>query len=410
MEGRVRIEGSKNAALPIVAASCLIPGDIRLRNVPNIRDIRDQFRLMNEAGWHSRVFGDEVRLTLGHQMPTALPRSILLRMRGSIYALVVHLIRSGYINFPGVGGDVIAGRSLEPHIRAFAGLGFSVSQSREGIKISGENPRCGEFRLDDKIAGVTASATALMLSAVAEGRSVIHGVSREPEVLEVARFLKACNAKISWDKSTAIVEGPITTKPSSWALPTDRVVWGTFAAAIAATGGRGVLPTLKTDEAESIVSVFDDCGVSVSHDADGVTVSGRPTRPLRLETGIFPRFPSDLAPQMTALMAVAPGTSTLIENVYPHRFDHIRQLVRSGLNAVVDGPKVSVLGGSLQPGVWSGSGIRESASLLLCGLLPRGPSRLQQISSIARGYENLVERLVQLGGQIEIIDEGAPTA
>jgi UDP-N-acetylglucosamine 1-carboxyvinyltransferase len=307
------------------------------------------------------------------------------------------------VSFGAVGGDVLS-RSLEPHLRAFSGFGFDVATRGGQVEILGCAPRAAEFSLDDREAGITASALALILAAAAEGQSVIRGVNREPEVIEVSRYLSACGAQVGWDGARAVVRGPCSTKPAEWLIPPDRIVWGTFAAVVAATGGHVEMSSLPEEWLPNVLPPFVDAGIDVSVGRGSIVVSGRPTRPLTIETGAFARFPSDLGPPMIVLMATAPGRSRLRERVYPDRFDHVRQLAGSGLSAVIEGDTLTVDGGCrLRGGVWTGSGVRESAALLLSGLVAEGQSTIVNASAISRGYEDLSGGLRALGADIDAI-------
>ncbi len=401
--GRVSVPGSKNIALPLVAASCLWPGEIVLSGVPRIRDVDVQIELLHSIGCHASTNGAVASLCPANAARTDMPANLTLRSRGAIYTTCVPLCSAGRVRFAGFGGDALAGRSLAPHFRAFMGLGFKVEFSSGWVTVSGSAPRAAEFELDDRGAGITASALALLLAAAADGRSIIHGVSREPEVVEVARFLRACGVQVWWDGTTAMVYGPASTKPTEWTIPPDRVVWGTFAAAVAASDGYAEIQSLPEDWSGNIVPFFANAGINISVKPNMTVVSGRPTRPLTIETGPFPKFPSDLGPPMIVLMAKAPGRSHLVEQIYPDRFDHVRQLANSGLIASIDGKTLSVNGGRrLRGGVWTGSGIRECAALLLSGLIAEGPSIILDGSAMARGYEDLPGTLTSLGAEISV--------
>ncbi len=399
------VAGAKNAAMPLLAAASLCEEAVRIKGVPKISDIENLLLLLNVVGSEQRWNGNDLVLSFSGNQCCDLPRNLSAKLRGSVYAAVIPAVKYGRVSFSTIGGDKIAGRSLEPHLRAFAGLGYTIQESAGALSIESENGVvASSFCLDDKPGGITASALALILAACTTGTSEITGISWEPEVHEVAQFLVSLGAKIErYNRSTGIT-GPSRLQPSQdWVVSLDRVVWGTYAIAALTTGGSVRLPVLPAEEMAPILDFFVQMGVEVTSEDDQVLISGRPRQPASIVCDSFPSFPPDLAPIASVLMSQAPGISTIEDRIYPSRYDHIDELKRMGLEASFDGGVLRVRGKSRLRGTnVSGSGIRETTALLLAGLVADGRTEIANAEAISRGYPHLVQDLSRDGVKMQI--------
>jgi len=395
--GSCRIAGSKNTAMPVLAAASLCQQPFIVRNVPQIGDVERLCEILCGIGVAVTRAGSDCRFEPSHIRGSRLPAAAS-RLRGSIYALAPMAVFLGRGEAAQIGGDPLAGRSLEPHARALAGFGLTVTLRNGGVEFSGGPPKAAEFDLYDRAGGISASALALMLAAAVQGRSCVRRISLEPEVLDCAAFLRCLGAKIDLEGDTAMVEGPLTPKATEWSIPEDRVFWGTIAAATAITGGNITLPVQNAARFGAIVAVLEACGVETICLSDAIRVSGKPQRPLFVETGPFPAFPSDLVPPVMALMTQAPGQSRVVESIYPDRFSHVDELKRMGASIAVDG-SVAVVNGvaSLIGRAVRGKGIREAAALVLAGLAAEGKTMVSPCNVLSRGYEDLLGTLCALG-------------
>lgn len=407
LRGTLSVPGSKNAAMPLLAAAALSPGRSQLSNVPALADVRSLLELLHCCGTQSEWSADSVVLVPTDSPPIALPSQLMGRLRGSIYAAAVAVIRTGHASFANIGGDVLAGRSIEPHLRAFAAMGHDVAHHHGVVTISSRHGgRAAEYTLGDRAGGITASALALILATHAPGRSVIAGISWEPEVRAVAAFLRASGAELIEEPLRAVVSGPVTHTPRDpFEIAPDRVIWGTYAIAAAVTGGSVDLPVLAEQDAREMLAVFEQAGVKVTRQGKRLTLSGRPIRPVEIEIGCYPSYPPDLAPITAAFMAAAPGRSILHDRIHPARYDHLAGLCGLGVRACTNGPRLIVDGGHpLRAGHVTGAGIRETAALIVAGLMATGRTRIDRTSAVYRGYPDLPAALRSLGAQIEAAD------
>jgi len=399
--GQAALQGAKNVTMPVLTAAALSHGKAVVANVPNIEDIRSLLAIFTHLGLDTRQCADTIVLESRPPSRSVIPEKLSARLRGSIYTLAIPAIHFGRGQIGAIGGDLIVGRSLEPHARAFAGFGMSLDRRGIGWELSGGPPRPGEFSLQDRPAGVSASALAVLLAAALDGVSIMHEVSLEPEVLSLLECVKAFGAQVFVDDTTVIIRGPMDSKEAFYKVPFDDVYGGTLVAAAAITAGEISLPYDLGDRMTSILQVFSSLGLCVRYTDDHIAVSGSLRNGITLESGAYPGFPADLLPPMTALLSQAPGASTVIDTVYPSRFDHIDGLRTLGARIVRQNNQLMIQGGSRLIGQCvSAHGIREIAALVVAGLAAQGRTIIAKARPLFRGYADLPRDLDQLGADI----------
>lgn len=407
LRGELVVEGSKNAALPLVVAASLMPNGGKLRNVPRVADLKAQIVLLKQLGAIARLKEGVLEITLADKGKTRELGTEALTSRGSVYVIAAAVLRGCRVAIPGIGGDRLLGRDLKRHLAVLRGFGLDVREQSAGLELSGRAPRAGLVHVNDRPGGITATALALLIAAFCDGVSDLLGVSREPEVLELADYLRSAGVEIIEEEPNRLrVRGPPDRSPEAWSLSIDRVVFGTYAAAAVATGGYVRLPRPATASWSNIISPFVEAGCSIKEGSAHVEIEGPPRHAFSIVTGPFPMFPSDLGPPLISMMAVAPGLCRLSETIYPDRFDHARELIRTGLRATINGATLHVHGGAnLMGGCWRATGIRESAALVIAGLIHNGESQVLGASALGRGYEDLPAKLRHLGAQISDMRE-----
>ena len=400
----VRNPGSKNVAMPILVAAALTGGNATICRVPNLADIRILLSILELLGVAVHRRGEEVDFSGGNIRSEEVPASLSSELRGSIYTLALPAVRLGRGRIGAVGGDNLAGRSLEPHLRALRGFGLEATLSSDGLQVSGGFPRPSEFNLNERYAGVSATCLALLIAASLEGRSVIRSVSGEPEVDDLLDCLKAFGVLVYRDGRAIAVQGPFNGDHLSYSVPIDTTYCGTMAMAAAITEGTAYITNEAAARMGTIIPVLSSLGLTtVTHDGY-LRLSGTVKFPQRVETGEFPAFPSDLVPPLIALLTKVPGESRVVEHVYKSRFDHVPYLVKMGVKCTLDGNEVKIVGGTvLHGGQVRGTGIRETAALLLAALHAHGITEISNAGALARGYEDLPDDLAKAGASVAML-------
>lgn len=399
LRGYVGLSGCKNVAMPTLVAAALSTTPMTVINVPRIQDVYVLLKILEIIGLSVDQRESEVSLAVVRKVNEYLiPDALSSRLRGSVYTLAIPAVRSGRAVIGRIGGDVISGRSLAPHARALAGFGLQFTQINRGWALNGKRAKSGEFALKDK--GISATCLAILIAAAIEGRSVIREASLEIECDDVLRAVRTLGAKAERDGRTLLVEGPMAPETDIVDVPFDQLAWGTLAIATAATGGSLDAPSILARRAEPIIQCLQEFGVTVTT-GNTLHTEGSPSRGVDIATGMYPMFPSDLLPQAMVLGAIAPGKSIFKELHYNHRFGHVGGLQKMGARIEISGRTALVYGPcELRNQKVHGSGIRETAALVLAGLAAKGPTVIERAEAIYRGYENLPGELTMLGAQI----------
>lgn len=406
LHGAINIPSSKNASMPIIALSCLLKNSrIRIRNLPKITDIDVLLHIFEYLGVTFSWQGNDVILsTPDKALQFDIPDRLSSSLRGSIYCLPMILSSMGHAKIGRIGGDVIKGRSLTPHINALRGFGIQLNVSNDGLELVGRPKRNSEFSIDDH--GITATSLAIMLALTQESESIIHNASPEIEVNDVIKIANQYGAKIYRDQSTLIVQGTLQSGDYTIDLPPDQVVWGTYAIASLITEGNIVTTAVDSNQISNryapIYEALTEAGALITSTDKGIAISGNIERPINIETGTYPKFPSDLVPQMMVLMSQLKGESTVVENLYQQRYDHASQLEKMGVCLNVNG-NTAIIHGSKKPLTGTQvecAGIRESCALILAGLIAEPSTEVNNAAAVNRGYADIVSDLTNLGANI----------
>lgn len=402
LQGSLHIPGSKNSAMPLLTLAALQTQPVTVMQVPNISDTTHLLELLAYAGNHTVNQDHQVTFRGLHLEtgPYTFPAALSSRLRGAIYALALPASRGVHARLESIGGDFIESRSFKPHRRALAGFGLHVSGDGNAVGITGGHPRPSEFSLDDK--GITATSLAIIIAASLDGESIIKEASMETECDDVLAAARHFGAQGERDGRTLIINGPFQSTDTPIAVPGDHLVWGTFAIAAAMTGGSTSCEAARVDHRfDPVIEALRSFGINVARNGPRLTTSGRPLRPVKLETGMYPKFPSDLLPQMMALAVSAPGTSVFKESHYGSRFDHLPGMEKMGARITMVEGDVHIHGVTPVTGAQlEGAGIRETTALALLALTADGPSVIRKAASVARGYEDLAQTLCRMGAAI----------
>lgn len=404
LQGTVRISGSKNAALPVMAATLLTPGVHRLRNVPRLRDTQTFARVLELLG--AKVSFDSNLLTVDTREVNSVeaPYELVKTMRASIYVLGPLLARFGRAKVSLPGGCAWGPRPVNLHLTGLQAMG-AVLEIEHGY-IVGRNARLKGATIGFDVVSVGATAQLMMAAVLAEGTTVLENVALEPDVTVLGEVLVGCGARIEGLGSRRLtIHGVTSLRPIDTAIIPDRIEAATFAAVAAMTGGTIRLENVMPDHFEAALRKLEESGCALQRAADSVTVSGpaRP-RPLNVVTQPFPGFPTDMQAQMIAVCAVADGTSVVEDTIYLDRFTHVPELARMGAQIELKGNVAVVKGVDRLAGAQvMATDLRASACLVMAALAARGETLVDRIYHLDRGYESLEQKLAALGADIQRI-------
>ena len=407
LEGVLTASGAKNAALPILAATLLTSGACSLRSVPVLRDITTMLTLLASLGAKTARGEDgEVVIDSDSVQEFTAPYDLVKTMRASILVLGPLLARHGQarVSFPG--GCAIGSRPVDLHIRALEAMGAAITIEGGYIVASAPEGLQGvDFTFDTVTVGGTENA--VMAASLAAGTSVLRNVAREPEIVDLVRFLRAMGARIEGEGTdTMTVQGVATLSGASYEVMPDRIEVGTYLVAAAATGGSLRVEGICPEVLGVVRNKLAQTGADLDEGEDWISLDMRGERPKAVDivTEPFPGFPTDMQAQFTALNTVAQGTSRVTETVFENRLMQAHEMKRMGADIVIEGDSACITGRpSLQGAPVMASDLRASASLVIAGLVASGETRIDRIYHIDRGYENIEGKLQCLGADIRRI-------
>jgi UDP-N-acetylglucosamine 1-carboxyvinyltransferase len=406
LSGSVNINGSKNASLPIMAATILAPGQSSLKSVPHLSDISVCGKLLQQLGCKltREPVGDLCIDSTVIDNPVG-EYEIVRRMRAGICILGPLLARCGRAEVSMPGGCAIGVRPVNLHLRGLQELGAQIHLKNGYIIAEAPNGLRGKDIFMGGPFGSTVLGTAnvLMAATLAKGRTVIESAACEPEITNLAKCLNKMGAKIKGIGSPRlIIEGVKELQPIEFEVIPDRIEAGTFMAAAAITASELHLRNCRLDDMMAVVDRLRNIGVTVDAEGDGCVVTRTgPIRPADITTQPYPGFPTDLQAQFMALFSLAEGNSVIIEKVFPDRFMHVAELNRMAANLRKEGSTVIVAGvKKLIAAPVMASDLRASAALVLAGLAAEGTTIVSRVYHIDRGYEKIEERLNPLGAKI----------
>lgn len=403
LTGSVATSGSKNAALPILFASLLADGRHCFDNVPRLRDIESTEQLLRSLGADCHWQGDQLQVDVAWAADHVADYDMVRKMRAGILCLGPLLARYGEARVSLPGGCAIGSRPIDLHLEVMRRLGAEI-ESDGGYVVARAKRLKGARILFEKVT-VGGTENALMAASLAEGTTVLENAAKEPEVVDLAVYLRAMGAKISGEGTSVItIEGMEKLQPAQHRIVPDRIEAGTLLLAGAITGGEVTVTGCVPEHLQSLVDKLRDCGFEIDVGEESITVhSIEKWRAVDISTAPYPGFPTDLQAQFMALMTVAQGTSVITERIFENRFMHVQELVRMGADIT---PKTQVAIVRGRPGGLSGAPVmatdlRASASLILAGLATKDETVVNRIYHLDRGYEKLEQKLAALGANIE---------
>lgn len=411
LNGRVEISGAKNSALPCLAAALLSSETVTLHNVPYVKDLITQRRLLEDLG--ATVLTPELRthkITAKNIAIFEAPYHLVKTMRASVLALGPLLSRFGQAKVSLPGGCAIGTRPIDLHLKAFEQLGATVSLESGDVVARAPKGRLIGADLSFEKVTVTGTENVMMAAALADGITTIRNAACEPEIDDLAELLNKMGARIKGaGTSTIEIEGVEALGSAEHTIIPDRIETGTFLVAAAITGGEIEIKSCRPDHIKAVIDKLRGAGVEIQELNQSTLSARRSNGGLRgsdVTTEPHPGFPTDMQAQYMALMTQAAGDSTVTETIFENRFMHAAELIRMGANIHISGSRAMVRGNTPLTGApIQASDLRASASLVLAALCASGETLVDRVYHIDRGYESIVKKLSALGADIERITE-----
>lgn len=419
LNGTIPISGAKNAALPLLIASLLTADRLTLKNVPNLADVNLLMRILRNHGVDLAVdgkrtgtvthLGETVHLTARDIVDTTAPYEMVSRMRASFWVLgpLVARMRQAKVSLPG--GCAIGTRPVDMHLAGLKELGAEIDIEAGYVIAKAPNGLHGAHIVFPKVS-VGATHQVLLAAALAKGETVIENAAREPEISDVAECLVKMGVGIEGiGTSTLRIQGRDRLEGAVHSVVPDRIEAGTFAFAVAATGGDVVLEGARVAHLKNALDVLRETGAEVTEVANGLRIerNGGGIQPVSVETQPFPGFPTDLQAQLMALLTRAAGTSVIRETIFENRFMHVQELARLGADIHLHGDAATIKGVKTLTGApVMATDLRASVSLVIAGLMAEGTSTINRVYHLDRGFEQLEQKLTRCGAVIERLSSG----
>jgi UDP-N-acetylglucosamine 1-carboxyvinyltransferase len=416
LEGVIPISGAKNATLPLMIASLLTEDTLILENVPHLADVVQLQRILNNHGvdvmlsgkraGEAEHHGQTVKISAANIVDTTAPYDLVSKMRASFWVIAPLLARTGQAKVSLPGGCAIGTRPVDLLIMAMERLGATIDiESGYAVARAPKGLRGGEIVFPKVTVGGT--HVAVMAASLARGTTVIENAAQEPEVKDVADCLVKMGAKITGAGTPRIViEGVSRLGPARHNVVPDRIETGTYAMAVAMTGGDVMLQGARPELLQSTLDVLEQVGARVTSTNEGVRVSrnGSGLQPVEVTTEPFPGFPTDMQAQLMALMTMANGTSRITETIFENRFMHVQELARLGARISLDGQEATIEGvDRLRGAPVMATDLRASVSLVIAALAAEGETVVNRVYHLDRGFERLEDKLNACGGLVERI-------
>jgi UDP-N-acetylglucosamine 1-carboxyvinyltransferase len=414
LTGAIPISGAKNATLPLMIASLLTDQTLVLDNVPRLADVAQLQRILGNHGvdvmvngkrpGDSEYQGQTMQLSAARIVDTTAPYELVSRMRASFWVLAPLVARMGEARVSMPGGCAIGTRPVDLLIMAVERLGAKIDiDSGYVVASAPKGLRGGEIVFPKVTVGGT--HTAMMAAALAQGTTVIENAAHEPEIVDVADCLNKMGARISGaGTSRIIVEGVSKLSGARHSVVPDRIETGTYAMAVAMTGGDVLLEGARPEHLQAALDVLSEAGATVSATNEGIRVArnGAAIAPVEVTTAPFPGFPTDLQAQLMALMTRAKGTSHITETIFENRFMHVQELARLGAHIKLDGQVATIEGVERLKGApVMATDLRASVSLVIAALAAEGETLVNRVYHLDRGFERLEGKLAACGAAIE---------
>ena len=407
LHGEVEISGAKNAAVAILPAALLVDGVCRIENVPNISDVTMILGILRDLGAKVRMINPTtVELDCSHVHKQNVPYELARQIRASYYLIGALLGRFGRAEVPPPGGCDLGVRPIDQHLKGFSAMGTRIQVENGFIHAAAPTGRLHGAQIYLDVVSVGATMNIMLAGVLADGMTIIENAAKEPHIVDLANFLNSMGANIMGAGTDVIkIRGVKQLRGGAYSIIPDQIEAGTYMAAVAAAGGDVLIQNVIPKHLDCITAKLVEMGVDVEELDDAVRVrrSG-PISRANVKTMPYPGFPTDMQPQIAAVLCLATGTSVLTEGVWDSRYRYVDEFRRMGAHIQVDG-KVAVIEGV--PGLTGAPvhacDLRAGAAMVIAGLAAQGITEVDGIYHIERGYEDLVGKLAGVGAEIQVV-------
>ncbi|MFP7169862.1 UDP-N-acetylglucosamine 1-carboxyvinyltransferase [Terribacillus sp. 7520-G] len=408
LKGSVKIEGAKNAVLPVIAASIVASkGKSVIHNVPALADVFTINEVLRSMGAEVVFDNGTISVDAAKEMTTEAPFEYVRKMRASVLVLGPLLARFGHAKVALPGGCAIGSRPIDQHLKGFEAMGASVQVGNGFVELRSEGRLQGaKIYLD--VPSVGATENIITAAALAEGTTILENCAKEPEIVDLANYLNKMGAKIIGAGTETIrIEGVEELTGAEHTMIADRIEAGTFMVAAAITQGDVLIEGIEIEHVRAVVAKMEEMGVIIKEEANGIRVIGpEKLTATDVKTLPHPGFPTDMQSQMMALMLCAEGTSIITETVFENRFMHVEEFRRMNAKIKIEGRSVIMEGPTdLQGAEVAATDLRAGAALILAGLIADGYTRVTELKHLDRGYVNFHGKLQALGADIERVND-----
>ena len=405
LEGEVRISGSKNAALPIIAATVLVKGKTTLYNVPNIQDVQTMFQIIKDIGGKVTKKNNKVIIDTSKIHTYEIPENLMRKMRSSVILAGAIIGKYNKANFSYPGGCEIGSRPIDLHLKGFEKLGINIKEEYGEIICNSEKIKGTQIHLDFPSVGATENI--ILAACLAEGITILTNAAKEPEIEDLVKFLNKAGAKIKGAGTDRIeIAGVKKLTEISYNIMPDRIEAGTYLVAGAITGGNVRIANANPMHIEPILNKLEEANCILEIGKDYVQIKApRRIKSVDIKTMPYPGFPTDMQSIFGALLSTAKGTSIITENIFENRYKYVQELNRMGARINVEGRTAIIKGTKrIQGANVIASDLRGGAALIIEGLVAKGITQIDNIHYVLRGYENIEDKLKNLGAKIFIDD------
>ena len=407
LNGKLKVQTSKNATLPIIAGSILTESETVLNNIPNLLDIENMIKIIQDLGVQTRYKDNQLTINPKNIDKFVIDAGLAKNLRSSIFMLGPMLARFKKVTISYPGGCDIGNRPIDLHLSGLKELGCNITKRHSLIICDGSNMKSGTIHLD--FASVGATENLIMASVFLKGKTKIINSAKEPEIVDLQNFLNQMGCKISGAGTSEIeIIGVDKLNGTNYTPIGDRIVAGTYLIASAMCGGNIELENINPEHLQALTTKLIQAGCQIQEKKDSIILSsnGKLNSIPIIDTQVYPAFPTDLQAQIMSMQTISQGTSVIVENIFENRFRHAKEFVKMGADIYIK-DRVAVIKGveKLNGAPVDATDLRGGASLILAGLVANGYTTINNIYHIERGYDDIVSALKSLGADIKYIEE-----
>ncbi len=402
LNGNIRVDGSKNSVLPILAATLLSSEECIIHDIPKLKDVEVMCNLLKALGAEIEKIGESsLKITIANIKTCEAPYELISKMRASFLVMGPLLARCGNAKVYMPGGCAIGTRPIDLHLKGFKILGAEIVSENGYVNSKSEKLQGTEIYLDFPSVGATENI--IMAATLAEGETILENAAEEPEIVDLANFINSMGGNIIGAGTKTIrIKGVKKLHKTEHTVIPDRIEAGTYMVAAAITGGDLIIENVLSSHVQPVIAKLKESGATVTEYDDKIRVkSNGIIKPVDIKTLPYPGFPTDMQAQFMALLSVADGTSIIHETIFENRFMHANEMIRMGVKVKVEGNNAVIKGKSNLSGAKvKATDLRGGAALILAGLIAEGETEISEIYHIKRGYANIISKLQNVGANI----------